>query len=40
VATSQWRLIIPSVDEGTALLDIDELDDIEIYFYHYAVIRP
>jgi hypothetical protein len=40
VATSQWRLIIPSVDEGTALLDIDEIDDIEIYFYHYAVIRP
>jgi hypothetical protein len=21
-------------------LDIDELDDIEIYFYHYAVARP
>ena len=40
VATSEWRMIIPTVDGGATLLDIDELDDIEIYFYHYAVIRP
>jgi hypothetical protein len=40
VATSEWRMIIPTVDGGSTLLDIDELDDIEIYFYHYAVIRP
>jgi hypothetical protein len=40
VATSEWRMIIPTVDGGTRLLDINELDDIELYFYHYAVIRP
>jgi hypothetical protein len=40
VAASNWRLILPTSDLGETLLDIDELDDIEIYFYHYAVARP
>lgn len=40
VATTGWRLIIPTSDLGTTILDIDELDDVEIYYYHYAVVRP
>ncbi len=40
VAATDWRLIIPTIDLGKTILSIDELDDIEIYFYHYAVIRP
>lgn len=40
VAASNWRLIIPVTDLGQTLLSLDELDDIEIYFYHYAVSRP
>ncbi len=40
VAASNWRLILPTSDLGQTLLSIDELDDIEFYFYHYAVARP
>lgn len=39
VAATGWRLIIPTVDLGTTVLRIDELDDIELYFYHYAFER-
>ncbi len=40
VAATGWRLIIPTVDISVPVLDIDELNDIELYFYHYAVARP
>lgn len=40
VATTDWRLIIPTQDLNRTILSINELDDIEVYFYHYAVIRP
>ena len=40
VATSGWVLSIPTTDLGTTVLNIDELDDVEIYFFHYAVTRP
>jgi hypothetical protein len=40
VAASGWVLTIPTEDLGTEVMDIDELDDVEIYFYHYAVTRP
>jgi hypothetical protein len=39
VATTGWRLIIPTVDLGTPVLRIEDIDDIEIYFYHYAFER-
>jgi hypothetical protein len=40
VATTDWRLIIPTRDLSQTILSVDEMDDIEVYFYHYAVIRP
>jgi hypothetical protein len=39
VATSQWTLILPTKDQGSRLLTLEELDDIEIYFYHHASVR-
>jgi hypothetical protein len=39
VATSGWVLVIPTRDQGQDVLNIDELDDVELYFYHYAVSR-
>lgn len=39
VATSDWTLTIPTVDAGQPVMNIDELDDVELYFYHYAVAR-
>lgn len=39
VATTGWKLTIPTEDLGVPVLNIDELDDIELYFYHYAVSR-
>jgi len=39
VAASQWTLVLPTRDLGTTILSLDELDDIEIYFYHYAAVR-
>jgi hypothetical protein len=39
VAATGWHLIIPTVDLGTPVLRIDDMDDIEIYFYHYAFER-
>jgi hypothetical protein len=30
---------VPTEDLGVPVLNIDELDDIELYFYHYAVSR-
>ena len=32
-------LSIPTQDLGVPVLRIDELDDVELYFYHYAVSR-
>jgi FG-GAP repeat len=40
VAASDWQLTIPTVDLGVPVLSIDELDDVELYFYHVARIRP
>jgi hypothetical protein len=40
VATTGWKLAIPTRDLGQTVLDINELNDVEIYFYHYAVTRP
>lgn len=40
VAATDWRLIVPTRDLGTTILHIDEIDDIRLYFYHYAVVRP
>lgn len=40
VAATGWRLIIPTVDISVPVLDIQQLNDIELYFYHYAVARP
>ncbi len=39
VATSGWVLSIPTQDLGVPVLNISELDDVELYFYHYAVSR-
>jgi hypothetical protein len=39
VATTGWVLTIPTQDLGTPVMKIDELDDVELFFYHYAVSR-
>jgi hypothetical protein len=39
VATTGWVLSVPTRDLGVPVLRIDELDDVELYFYHYAVSR-
>ena len=39
VATTGWGLSIATKDLGVTVLKIDELDDVELYFYHYAVSR-
>ena len=39
VATTGWVLSIPTQDLGVPVLDIDELDDVQLYFFHYAVSR-
>jgi len=39
VATTGWNLTVPTEDLGIPVLNVDELDDIELYFYHYAVSR-
>jgi hypothetical protein len=38
VATTGWHLAIPV--SGAGSVPIDRLDDIEIYFYHWAFNRP
>ena len=40
VAATGWRLVISTRDLGVPIININELDDIELYFYHNAVIRP
>lgn len=40
VAATDWRLTIPIEDLGESVLNISELDDIELYFFHRAVARP
>src|SRR5690606_23942813 len=40
VATTGWVLTIPTRDAGQPVLHIHELEDVELYFYHYAVTRP
>jgi hypothetical protein len=40
VATTGWMLTLPTTDVGQPVLNISELDDVEIYFFHYAVTRP
>lgn len=39
VAATGWVLSIPTWDLGVPVMKIDELDDVELYFYHYAVSR-
>ena len=39
VAATGWVLSIPTLDLGVPVLRIDELNDVELYFYHYAVSR-
>ncbi len=39
VATTGWQLVIPTLDP-TPVLNIDELNDIEILFYHWYAVRP
>ncbi len=39
VATTGWILTIPLKQGADDLLRLEELDDIEIYFYHYALDR-
>jgi len=34
-----WVLSTPTQDLGVPVLRIDELDDVKIWFYHYAVAR-
>lgn len=34
-----WKLVIPTISGGTRVLDIDNLNDVEIYFYHYSAQR-
>jgi hypothetical protein len=36
VAADRWRLEIPVWKNGVTTLRIEDLDDIEIYFYHWA----
>ncbi len=40
VAASQWRLVLPTRDAGVTVLNLEELDDIELFFFHSAVVRP
>ncbi len=40
VATTGWVLTIPTEDAGQPVLNLGELEDVEIYFFHYAVARP
>jgi hypothetical protein len=39
VAATDWRLLIPIEDLGTTVLNLDEVEDIELYFFHRAVAR-
>ncbi|MBI1176159.1 hypothetical protein GC207_01830 [bacterium] len=39
VATTGWQLTIPTKDAGQTVMNINELNDVELYFYHYAVTR-
>lgn len=39
VAATGWVLEIPTISVGTLVLDIDELNDIEIHFWHYSASR-
>ena len=40
VAASDWQLTIPTRDLNQPVMHIDQLEDVELYFYHYAVTRP
>ena len=40
VAASNWQLIIFTKEGGQTRLKIDELDDIELFFFHLAKDRP
>ncbi|MGE4069847.1 MAG: hypothetical protein AB7E72_01575 [Lysobacterales bacterium] len=40
VAATGWRLIVPTFDINVQVLEINQLNDVELYFYHYAVARP
>jgi len=33
------RLVIPTIDQGARVLEIDNLNDVELYFYHYSAQR-
>lgn len=40
VAATDWQLTIPTRDLNQPVLNLDRLDDVELFFYHYAVTRP
>jgi hypothetical protein len=40
VAASDWLLTIFTRDFGQNVLNVHELEDVELFFYHYAVTRP
>ncbi|MCH6257653.1 FG-GAP repeat protein [Puniceicoccaceae bacterium K14] len=40
VAATDWELVINAEDLGTSVLDANEVEDIEIYFYHWTAERP
>jgi len=40
VAASGWVLTLFTRENGVEVLDLSALNDIELYFYHYAYVRP
>jgi|GEM_PF-1190462 len=39
VAATGWVLEIPTISVGTLVMDVDELNDIELHFWHYSASR-
>jgi hypothetical protein len=39
VATSDWELVLRPEQGGVQVLDLDEIDDVEIYICHRWVLR-
>jgi len=40
VAASGWVLTLFTRENSVEVLDLNALNDIELYFYHYAYVRP
>ncbi len=39
VAATGWKLAIPIIQQNVPVLNVDQLDDVEIYFHHYSAQR-